>query len=132
MSNVTYGSPEQKEKWLPRMQSGEALGCFGLTEPQFGSNPGGMLTRAVRHGDCYVLNGEKMWITNGSVADVALVWAKCEDDRIRGFLVEKSARGFKTHDVHGKLSLRASVTSSLTMTDCEVPADSVLPGVEGL
>src|SRR5246127_2606507 len=86
----TYGSPEQKDKWLPRMQSGKALGCFGLTEPQFGSNPAGMLTRAVRRGDCYVLNGEKMWITNGSIADVALIWAKCEeDDRVRGFLVEK-------------------------------------------
>jgi glutaryl-CoA dehydrogenase len=128
----TYGSAEQKDKWLPRMQSGKALGCFGLTEPQFGSNPGGMLTRAVRRGDCYVLNGEKMWITNGSIADVALVWAKCEDDRVRGFLIEKGTKGFTTKDVHGKMSLRASVTSGLAMNDCEIPAENVLPGVAGL
>ena len=128
----TYGSAEQKDKWLPRMQSGKALGCFGLTEPQFGSNPGGMLTRAVRRGNCYVLNGEKMWITNGSIADVALVWAKCEDDRIRGFLIEKGTKGFTTKDVHGKMSLRASVTSGLAMNDCEIPAKNVLPGVAGL
>ena len=129
----TYGSPEQKDKWLARMQSGKALGCFGLTEPQFGSNPGGMLTRAARRGDCYVLNGEKMWITNGSIADVALVWAKCEeDDRVRGFLIEKGTKGFKTWDVHGKMSLRASVTSGLAMNDCEIPAANVLPGVSGL
>ena len=128
----TYGSAEQKDKWLPRMQSGKALGCFGLTEPQFGSNPGGMLTRAVRRGNCYVLNGEKMWITNGSIADVALVWAKCEDDRIRGFLIEKGTKGFTTKDVHGKMSLRASVTSGLAMNDCEIPAENVLPGVAGL
>jgi glutaryl-CoA dehydrogenase len=127
-----YGSPEQKDKWLPRLQSGKAIGCFGLTEPQFGSNPGGMLTRAVRRGDRYVLNGEKMWITNGSIADVSLVWAKCEDERVRGFLVEKGTKGFKTHDVHGKLSMRASVTSGLSFSDCEVPAESVLPGVDGL
>jgi glutaryl-CoA dehydrogenase len=127
-----YGSPEQKDKWLPRLQSGKAIGCFGLTEPQFGSNPGGMLTRAVRRGDRYVLNGEKMWITNGSIADVSVVWAKCEDERVRGFLVEKGAKGFKTHDVHGKLSMRASVTSGLSFSDCEVPAESVLPGVDGL
>src|SRR5882672_12556043 len=128
----TYGSAEQKDKWLPRMQSGKALGCFGLTEPQFGSNPGGMLTRAVRRGNCYVLNGEKMWITNGSIADVALVWAKCEDDRIRGFLIEKGTKGFTTKDVHGKMSLRASVTSGLAMNDCEIPAENVLPGVAGM
>ena len=129
----TYGSPEQKDKWLAPMQSGKALGCFGLTEPQFGSNPGGMLTRAARRGNCYVLNGEKMWITNGSIADVALIWAKCdEDDRVRGFLVEKGTKGFKTWDVHGKMSLRASVTSGLAMNDCEIPAENVLPGVSGL
>jgi glutaryl-CoA dehydrogenase len=128
----TYGSAEQKDRWLPRMQSGKAIGCFGLTEPQFGSNPGGMLTRAVRRGDCYVLNGEKMWITNGSIADVALVWAKCEDDRIRGFLIEKGTKGFTAKDVHGKMSLRASVTSGLAMNDCEIPAKNVLPGVAGL
>jgi len=129
----TYGSSEQKEKWLPRMQSGRAIGCFGLTEPQFGSNPAGMLTRAARRGDRYVLNGEKMWITNGSIADVALVWARCEeDDRVRGFLIEKGTKGFKTWDVHGKLSLRASVTSGLAMNDCDIPAENVLPGVAGL
>ena len=127
-----YGSADQKEMWLPRLQSGKALGCFGLTEPQFGSNPGGMLTRAVRRGNCYVLNGEKMWITNGSIADVALVWAKCEDDRIRGFLIEKGTKGFTTKDVHGKMSLRASVTSGLAMNDCEIPAKNILPGVAGL
>jgi glutaryl-CoA dehydrogenase len=127
-----YGSSEQKDKWLPRLQSGKALGCFGLTEPQFGSNPGGMLSRAVRRGDHYILNGEKMWITNGSIADVAVIWAKCEDDRVRGFLVEKGAKGFKTWDVHGKMSLRASVTSGLAMNDCEIPAENVLPGVAGL
>jgi len=129
----TYGSSEQKDKWLARLQSGKALGCFGLTEPQLGSNPGGMLTRAARRGNCYVLNGEKMWITNGSIADVALIWAKCaEDDHVRGFLVEKGTKGFKTWDVHGKMSLRASVTSGLAMNDCEIPAENVLPGVSGL
>ncbi len=128
----TYGSEAQKNKWLPLLQSGKAIGCFGLTEPQFGSNPGGMLTRAVRHGNCYVLNGEKMWITNGSIADVAVVWAKAENDTIRGFLVEKGTKGFKAWDVHGKWSLRASVTSGLAMTDCEIPADNILPKVEGL
>ncbi|HLW99954.1 MAG TPA: acyl-CoA dehydrogenase family protein [Candidatus Acidoferrales bacterium] len=127
-----YGSPAQKDKWLPKLQSGKAIGCFGLTEPQFGSNPGGMLTRAVKRGDRYVLNGEKMWITNGSVSDVALIWAKCEDEKIRGFLVEKGTKGFKAWDVHGKLSLRASVTSGLAMTDCEIPAENLLPGVSGL
>ena len=126
-----FGSDAQKDKWLPLLQQGKAIGCFGLTEPQFGSNPGGMLARAVKKGDSYVLNGEKMWITNGSIADVALVWAKCEDDQIRGFLVEKGTPGFSV-GVHGKQSLRASVTSGLAMTDCEIPADNVLPGVQGL
>src|SRR5580658_9887545 len=128
----TYGSEAQKDKWLPPMQQGKAIGCFGLTEPQFGSNPGGMLTRAVKRGECYVLDGEKMWITNGSIADVALIWAKCEDEKIRGFLVEKGTKGFKAWDVHGKQSLRASVTAGLAMTDCKIPAANILPGVQGL
>ncbi len=128
----TFGSEAQKEKWLPQLAAGKAIGCFGLTEPQFGSNPGGMLTRAVRKGGSYVLNGEKMWITNGSLSAIALVWAKCEDEKIRGFLVEKGTPGFKAWDVHGKWSLRASVTSGLAMSDCKIPAENVLPGVEGL
>jgi glutaryl-CoA dehydrogenase len=127
-----FGSAQQKDRWLPQLQSGAAIGCFGLTEPQFGSNPGGMLARAVRRGDRYVLNGEKMWITNGSLADVAVVWAKTEDGVVRGFLVEHGTPGFKTWDVHGKLSLRASVTSGLSFTDCEISADNLLPGAEGL
>jgi len=127
-----YGSDAQKNKWLPSLQQGKAIGCFGLTEPQFGSNPGGMLTRAAKRGDSFVLNGEKMWITNGSIADVALIWAKCEDEKVRGFLVERGIPGFKTWEVHGKQSLRASVTAGLAMTDCAVPAASVLPGVAGL
>jgi glutaryl-CoA dehydrogenase len=128
----SYGSDAQKNKWLPLLQQGKAIGCFGLTEPQFGSNPGGMLTRAVKQGASYILNGEKMWITSGSLADVALIWAKCEDEKIRGFLVEKGTPGFKAWDVHGKYSLRASVTSGLAMTDCKIPAENLLPGVEGL
>src|SRR5271157_5140259 len=127
-----YGSDKQKEKWLPLLQQGTAIGCFGLTEPQFGSNPGGMLTRAVKKGSNYVLNGEKMWITSGSIADVAVVWAKCEDEKIRGFLVEKGTPGFKAWDVHGKWSLRASVTSGLAFTDCEIPEENLLPNVVGL
>ncbi|HEY8715578.1 MAG TPA: acyl-CoA dehydrogenase family protein [Candidatus Acidoferrum sp.] len=128
----TYGSEAQKDKWLPLLQQGTAIGCFGLTEPQFGSNPGGMLTRAVKKGSNYVLNGEKMWITSGSIADVAVVWAKCEDEKIRGFLVEKERKGFKSYDVHGKWSLRASVTSGLSFTDCEIPEENLLPKVTGL
>lgn len=127
-----FGSDAQKEKWIPQLASGKAIGCFGLTEPQFGSNPGGMLTRAVRKGDSYALNGEKMWITNGSLADIAVVWAKCEDGKIRGFLVEKGTPGFKAWDVHGKWSLRASVTSGLSFSDCEIPEENLLPGVVGL
>jgi len=127
-----FGSDAQKDKWLPLLQQGKAIGCFGLTEPQFGSNPGGMLTRAVKKGSEYILNGEKMWITNGSISDVAVVWAKCEDTKIRGFLVERGTPGFKAWDVHGKYSLRASVTSGLAMTDCKIPAENLLPGVEGL
>jgi glutaryl-CoA dehydrogenase len=128
----SYGSDAQKNKWLPLLQEGKAIGCFGLTEPQFGSNPGGMLTRAVKKGGKYLLNGEKMWITNGSLADVSVVWAKCEDEKIRGFLVEKGAPGFKAWDVHGKWSLRASVTSGLSLSDCEIPEANLLPGVTGL
>src|ERR1700759_3771195 len=128
----TYGSDAQKDKWLPLLAQGKAIGCFGLTEPQFGSNPGGMLTRAVKKGSSYVLNGEKMWITSGSIADVAVVWAKCEDEKIRGFLVEKERAGFKAWDVHGKWSLRASVTSGLSFSDCEIPQENLLPGVVGL
>jgi len=127
-----FGSDAQKEKWLPLLQQGKAIGCFGLTEPKFGSNPSGMLTRAVKKGDKYVLNGEKMWITSGSIAAVALIWAKCEDGKIRGFLVEQESPGFKAWAVHGKYSLRASVTSGLSLTDCEIPAENLLPGVEGL
>jgi glutaryl-CoA dehydrogenase len=127
-----YGNDAQKDKWLPLLAQGKAIGCFGLTEPQFGSNPGGMLTRAVKKGNKYILNGEKMWITSGSIADVAVIWAKCEDEKVRGFLVEKGAPGFKTWDVHGKWSLRASVTSGLAFADCEIPEENLLPGVVGL
>jgi glutaryl-CoA dehydrogenase len=127
-----YGSDAQKNKWLPLLQQGKAIGCFGLTEPQFGSNPGGMLTRAVKKGDSYILNGEKMWITSGTIADISVVWARCEDGKVRGFLIEKGTPGFKAWDVHGKWSLRASVTSGLAMTDCKIPAENLFPGVEGL
>jgi glutaryl-CoA dehydrogenase len=127
----TYGSEEQKSRWLPLLQSGKAIGCFGLTEPGFGSNPAGMLTRAVRDGSDWVLNGEKTWITNGGVADVAIVWART-DDGIRGFLVEAGTPGYSTSDIHGKLSMRASVTSSLAFADCRVPASAMLPGAKGL
>src|SRR5947209_9734247 len=129
-----FGSEEQKQKWLPAMQKGEKLGCFGLTEPQFGSNPGGMLTRAKKDGDDYILNGEKMWITSGTIADVAVIWAKVADegDRVRGFLVETDRPGFRADDVHGKWSLRASVTSGLSLQDVRVPAANLLPKTEGL
>jgi glutaryl-CoA dehydrogenase len=127
----TYGSDEQKQRWLPRLQSGEAVGCFGLTEPDFGSNPAGMRTTARKDGPSWVLNGEKTWITNGTLADIAVVWARAEDG-IRGFLVEKGARGFSTSDIHGKWSMRASVTSSLSFSDCHVAADQMLPGAKGL
>ena len=126
-----YGSEHQKQRWLPRLQSGEAIGCFGLTEPGFGSNPSGMLTRARRDGDAWILNGEKTWITNGGVADVAVVWARSEDG-IRGFLVEKGTPGFSTAEIHGKLSMRASVTSSLVFSDCRVAESAILPGAKGL
>ena len=128
---LTYGSAEQKDRWLPKMQSGEAIGCFGLTEPGFGSNPAGMQTRAEPDGDHWILNGEKTWITNGSVADIAIIWARAEDG-IRGFLVEKDTPGFTSSEIHGKLSMRASVTSSLALSDCRVPASAMLPGAKGL
>ncbi len=131
-----FGSDEQKNTWLPGMQKGEKLGCFGLTEPDFGSNPGGMRTRARKVGNEYVLNGEKMWITSGSIADVAVIWAKTDDsndsDSIRGFLVETDRPGFRAEDIHGKWSLRASVTSSLSLQDVHVPASNLLPKSGGL
>ena len=127
----SYGSDAQKERWLPRLQSGAALGCFGLTEPDHGSDPGGMKTRAVKKGNEYVLNGTKLWITNGSVADVAVVWART-DDRIRGFVVPTTAKGFSATEIHQKLSLRASVSSELVLDDLRLPADAVLPGAAGL
>ena len=127
----TFGSEEQKQKWLPRLQSGEAIGCFGLTEPGFGSNPSGMRATAEKHGSDWVLNGEKTWITNGSVADVAVVWARTPDG-IRGFLLERGMRGYSASDIHGKLSMRASVTSSLHLADCVVPAANQLPCAKGL
>jgi glutaryl-CoA dehydrogenase len=128
------GSDAQKEKWLPAMAKGEKLGCFGLTEPDFGSNPAGMRTRARKAGNEYVLNGEKMWITNGTIADVALIWARSEadDNKIRGFLVETKTPGFKADDIHGKWSLRASVTSGLSLQDVRIPAENLLPGSGGL
>ncbi len=126
-----YGSEEQKQHWLPRLAAGDALGCFGLTEPDFGSNPAGMRTRAVRDGADWVLNGSKMWITNGSVADVATVWAQTEDG-IRGFLVERGTPGFSATDIHHKLSLRASTTSELALEDVRLPASALLPEAAGL
>ena len=128
---LAFGTEEQKQRWLPRLQSGEAIGCFGLTEPGFGSNPAGMLTRARRDGSGWVIDGEKTWITNGSVADVVLVWARTENG-IRGLLVEKGTPGFTSSELHGKLSMRASVTASLSFSGCRVPENSMLPGVQGL
>jgi glutaryl-CoA dehydrogenase len=128
---LTFGSEEQKQRWLPALQSGAAIGCFGLTEPGAGSNPGAMLTKARRDGNDWILEGEKMWITNGSIADVALIWAKT-DDGVRGFLVERGTHGFNSSEIHGKLSMRASVTASLTLTECRVPAAAMLPGAQGL
>jgi glutaryl-CoA dehydrogenase len=134
----TFGSEDQKNTWLPALASGEKLGCFGLTEPGFGSNPGGMTTTARKSGDEYILNGEKMWITSGSFADVAVIWAKvpsddpAEDNKVRGFLVETDRPGFSAKDVHGKWSLRASVTSGLSLQDVHIPAANLLPGTGGL
>jgi glutaryl-CoA dehydrogenase len=133
-----FGSEEQKKTWLPALASGEKIGCFGLTEPGFGSNPGGMTTRARKVGDEYILNGEKMWITSGTISDVAVVWARLEgadgggNESVRGFLVETDRAGFSAQEVHGKWSLRASSTSGLTIQDVHVPEANLLPGAKGL
>jgi glutaryl-CoA dehydrogenase len=127
-----FGSDAQKEQWLPAMQQGAKVGCFGLTEPDYGSDPGGMKTRARRDGEHYVLNGTKLWITNGSIADVAVVWAKEDDGEIYGYLVERGTPGFSTLDIHGKFSMRASITSELAFADVRIPRANKLPGVKGL
>ena len=126
-----HGSDAQKDRWLPELAAGRAIGSFGLTEPDFGSHVGGMITKAVRHGDTWVLNGTKLWITNGSISDVAVVWARTEEG-IRGFLVEKDRPGFEARDIKGKFSLRASITSELYLQDVELPEENRLPGAEGL
>jgi glutaryl-CoA dehydrogenase len=126
-----YGSPEQKDEWLPRMAAGEAIGCFGLTEPDHGSDPSSMATKAVRNGSDWLLSGSKMWITNGSVADIAVVWAQTQEG-IRGFLVPRGARGFTSRAIHKKMSLRASITAELHFDDVKLPAGAMLPGVVGL
>ena len=127
-----YGTEQQQEKWLPLLAAGKAVGCFGLTESNHGSDPAGMLTRAKRDGDDWIINGSKMWITNGSIADVAVVWARDEDDVIRGFLLEKGMDGFTSSNIHGKMSLRASITSELFMKDVRVSDANRLPNIEGL
>ncbi|HEX5926957.1 MAG TPA: acyl-CoA dehydrogenase family protein [Baekduia sp.] len=129
-----WGSEEQKQEWLPRMAAGEAIGCFGLTEPDAGSDPGAMRTRARRDGDDWILHGQKMWITNGSVADVAVVWAATETDppTLKGFLVPKGTKGFTTQDIHKKMSLRASITSELLLDEVRLPASAALPEVSSL
>ncbi len=127
-----WGSEEQKERWLPAMHTGDVIGCFGLTEPDAGSDPAAMRTHARRDGSDWVLNGAKMWITNGTIADIAIVWAKTDDDEIRGFVVEKEMPGFSAPEIHKKISLRASVTSELVLQDVRVPADNMLPGVSTL
>jgi glutaryl-CoA dehydrogenase len=137
-----YGSEEQKQEWLPGMAAGDKIGCFGLTEPDFGSEPSGMRTRARRDGDDWVLNGSKQWITNGGIADVAIIWARHDEERsgderaargtIRGFVVPTDTKGFQVSEIHHKLSLRASVSSELTLDDVRLPGDAVLPGVQGM
>jgi len=127
-----FGSEEQRKKWLPPMAAGKALGCFGLTEPNFGSNPAGMSTRADRVKDGWLLNGSKAWITSGSVADIAIVWAKADGERIRGFLIEKGTKGFIAREVKHKMSLRASITSELFFQDCLIPEENVLPESGGI
>jgi glutaryl-CoA dehydrogenase len=130
-----FGTEEQKKKYLPKMATGELIGCFGLTEPDHGSNPGGMVTKAIDDGDSYILNGAKMWITNGTIADLAIVWAKLGGNKskhIRGFIVEKGDIGFSAPEMKGKHSLRASVTSELVFQDCRIPKDRLLPNVAGL
>ncbi len=127
----TFGSEEQKDKWLPYLAKGEKIGCFGLTEPDFGSNPGGMVTKAEKVDGGYILNGAKMWITNGTIADVAVVWAKLEGT-VRGFLVEKGMKGFTAPEMKGKHSLRASITSELVFDNVFLPEDNLLPNTEGL
>jgi glutaryl-CoA dehydrogenase len=126
-----FGSEAQKDKFLPKLQKAELVGCFGLTEPDFGSNPGGMKTRAIRKGDRWILNGNKMWITNSPFAHLAVVWAKV-DDQVQGFLVERGMKGFETPEIKGKLSLRASDTGEIVLRDCEVPEENRLPKVQGL
>ena len=126
-----FGTEEQKKKYLPGMAKGKLIGCFGLTEPDHGSDPGGMETKAVEDGDSYILNGAKMWITNGTIADLAIVWAKLEG-KIRGFIVEKGDSGFTAPEMKGKHSLRASITSELVFQDCKIPKDRILPDVQGL
>src|SRR2546429_1455417 len=127
-----YGSEAQKEAWLPLLATGAKVGCFGLTEPDHGSDPGSMKTRARRQGDAFVLSGTKLWITNGSIADVAVVWAKEDDGEIGGFLVERGTSGFSTLDIHGKFSMRASITSELSFQDCPISLESRLPNLKGL
>lgn len=128
---LTYGTEEQRQRWLPQMARGRAIGCFGLTEPDGGSDPGTMKTHAVKKGGDWVINGAKMWITNGTIADIAIVWANTEEG-IRGFLVEKGTPGFTSRDILRKMSLRASITSELFFDNCRVPAANLLPGVSGL
>jgi glutaryl-CoA dehydrogenase len=127
-----WGSEEQKQRWLPAMHAGDVIGCFGLTEPDAGSDPGTMRTHARRDGSDWILNGAKMWITNGTIADIAIVWARTEDGEIRGFIVEQGMPGFSAPEIHKKISLRASVTSELVLQDVRVPADSMLPGASTL